>query len=194
MERIDRKKRSVVFGCLLVAGLVIGAFCSALIFQQGSGKVQAAFQGTDYPAPLPTNTFDSSYPGPATPTQQGTVRRTPTALTVTPGSQTPTSERTPDSSPNLFLTEDAQMGDSRVTPGLQTLGPTSTPSGTPTPLPTATLTATPEPSATPAEPTQTSLDGPIIWPLVAVGFILPTTLLSFGVLAITVARELQRTS
>jgi hypothetical protein len=106
-------------------------------------------QSTEYPPPeTPVDTTSAGYPGPATATTGALATATPVLggatlplASASPGlpSVTPSQTLTPGG--DIFLTENAEMGQSRATPL-----PTETPS------PSATLTDTP----TPVPPTPTA--------------------------------------
>ena len=114
-------------------------------------------QSTLYPPPQ-TEVTTSGYPEPPTattaPGNQGTQTATPgstssstplpnqTAATLTPTQATGTPTQTPTAGKDIFLTENAEMGQSQATSL-----PTETPS------PSATLTATPTSTLKPAPPT-----------------------------------------
>jgi len=140
---------------LMAASLRSGPSFSHLLSSRVFSLLAApAMQDTAYPPPQ-TQVTDSGYPAANTPTAtsgnpgSGTATPSPTHG-LTPGANTTqpaqtltlpsgTQQHTPTTGSDIFLTENAEMGQSQAT-----LVPTETPS----PSPTQTLTATLTPFAT----------------------------------------------
>lgn len=143
-----------------LAGLaVLLVFWLAWLWQAGSAAGPDLFQ--DYPPP-PT----AAYPYPVL-TSSATITTTsfPTNISPTaPLAFTDTPSSTPTLAPDLRLTEDAQILDSRGTPAASA---TPAPSITPVGTYTATPTITPLPTAT------ASTDGWMDWGFFALGFSIP---------------------
>jgi hypothetical protein len=175
------------------AGLTVGVLSlllllALMVFAPGEralGAAPAYFQ-TAYPVFTPVApTVDTGYPGPGQPTQ---VLSTATA--TQPGLFLPTSTPRPGGTgaPNLFLTEDAQIGDSQVTPDAnQTFSPTRTLTATSTATVTATVALSPS-AEVPQSAGVEGDDNPFQWHLFGFGLALPVVLLAFGVLVITIYR------
>jgi hypothetical protein len=156
--------RVIVFWGVMVLTIFSSAFAVRAVL-----TVEAAaaphFQDPGYPGPDDSGDPNSyPYPEPGqgnTPTSTLPVQSTPVStITIT---------LTPTSPPDIFRTEDAEIGDTLVTPsGEETPAPTHTPINTNTPTPT--VTATPEPTPIPAvEEEGFQLD----WGLFSIGFAIP---------------------
>jgi hypothetical protein len=121
------------------------------------------FQDDDYPAPDTEVPYDD-YPAPE---DQST--ETPFDTPPPPPAQTLTPTPTPTLAPDVFRTEDAEIGDSQVTPSTsETPGPTPTAINTPTP--TVSYTATPEPTPVAVVEEESFR---IDWGLFSIGFAIP---------------------
>ena len=212
---VRARGRFPVFWRLVIGGAFLGLLCSGMIFYLDTSSVQgsALLQGgylvattpASYPAPATTTAPQSG--ASATPSATATITMpypSPGEETATPPGPTPTLPPVPKTptrptetldQPNLLLTENAQMESARITPGQQTVGPTSTPTvtDTPTPPPVFTETIVPEPTHTPVPESQPQADSSaMVWPLVAAGSCIPLVVLAFGVLAVALAREASR--
>ncbi len=204
--------RRLVFKRLIRSGLVGLALLAGLLFYSSAGQAHspALYQDpTSYPAPENTQVNNDSDPYPAQgesatpvdtstpggPTETETVESTGTASTepaitetVTPTGPTPTSV------PNLFGTEDSQIGESRVIPLItETFLSTRTPTATKTP--TVTVTSTPRPTRTPTlvTPTLQPVEGSAVSSrfnpvYIGLGAALPFLLLAFTFLGLAFLR------
>lgn len=197
-------------GAISLAGLIL------LIIGLQVPVTARAAQSTDYPAPPDTQeavpTLDNPYPDPGleTPEPENTLtptgtpvgqRSTPTSGRVTrsaavTGSPFPNETSTKVASPgtNYFLTENAEISMSRVTPPpSETPAPTHSPTITRTP--TITLSPTPTaPSAnTPSdEITTLSADSDSDswnWKILGIGFAIPILLAIVGALILWLHRK-----
>lgn len=177
----------------LAAGCMVALFLfTGLALTNINGQAQAAgpaYEDTSYPPPA-----DDGYPPPEATTAVPAATATPTpAVTVsgTPRTRTPTVTRTVSTlatSPNLFLTEDALINESRLTPAnSQTVYPTTTLTTTRT-ITITPVTPTYAPTATPTPSAENQGIGGFTWLVTGAGFVMPFVLLAFGFLAIAVAR------
>ena len=164
----------MVFKRWMRSGFVGLALLAGLLFYASAGQAHnaALYQDpTSYPAPENTRVNDGSdaYPAqdetatptdtspPGGPTGTETLEFTGAASTESAFTETVTvtpTGPTRTAMPNLFGTEDSQIGEARITPLVtETFLSTRTPTATKTP--TVTLTPTPRPTRTPALVTPT---------------------------------------
>jgi hypothetical protein len=154
---------------ILVMGLVILGLLNAAAgvrAVQVSGEAAAPrVQDPGYPTPESVEPTEG-YPQPE---NEETPVGYPTAgEEIATPIITPTQTLTPTLAPDIFRTEDAEIGESQVTPsGSETPGFTPTPVNTVTP--TTTMTATPEPIIAAAEDEGFNID----WGLFSIGFAIP---------------------
>jgi hypothetical protein len=191
MALLGKKSRLVVaFACLLLFWLQ--AASAQQVFAEAGGAPLA--QATSYPVDPTSTPNNGAYPGMTdtpsvgrtntpvrtpTPTTAGSGGTIPTATPVfgNPTDSIPSNTRVPEgtgtgtSSPNLFQTEDAEMGGSQVTPSAsETPGPTITPisSATPTQI---------TPTTTPVVK-KGLFQGQVDWGMFWIGFSIPVLVCS----------------